>query len=152
GARNFDFVAVSSRGIPPFEIGVNGSVASGYQHPAWLTSPRSSGDYCFEIVRFVQHLRPRHERGLLCRQVGCEVLMKLRGIEVSEIVCCLLYRVRLTEITGEALSVLGLFLTGIRHVGRDIHQANDRWIVARFGNDRSSIAVSDENAWSILQG
>ena len=83
GARNFDFVAVGSRGIPPFEIGINGSVAAGYQHPAWLASPRSRGDYCFEIVRFVQHLRPRHERGVLSRQVGCEVLMKLSGVKVG---------------------------------------------------------------------
>jgi hypothetical protein len=28
----------------------------------------------------VEYLRARHETGLLRRQVGCEVLMKLRGI------------------------------------------------------------------------
>src|SRR5208282_5648205 len=150
GARNFDFVAVSSRGIPPFEIGVNGSVASGYQHPAWLTSPRSSGDYCFEILGFVQHLRPRHERGLLRRDVGCEVLMKLRRIEVSETICCLLYRVRLTEITGEALSIVRLILSRIRHVGCDVHQAGNHWVSPSFSDYRSPIAVCHKNARSVL--
>jgi hypothetical protein len=29
GARDLDFVAVGPRGIPPFEIGIDGSVASG---------------------------------------------------------------------------------------------------------------------------
>jgi hypothetical protein len=57
-----------------------------YQHPARFASPRRRGDDCFEIVSCVEHLRSRHESGLLHRQVGCEVLMKLRGIEVSETV------------------------------------------------------------------
>src|SRR5258706_3840011 len=41
GARDFDLVAVGSCGIPAFEVRIDGFVASGYQHPAWLGSPRS---------------------------------------------------------------------------------------------------------------
>src|SRR5580704_10613266 len=77
--------------------------------------------------------------------------MKLCRVDVCETVRCFLYGARLGQIARKAISVLGLFLTGIRHVGRDIHQADDRWIVARFGNDGSSIAMGDKNAWSILQ-
>ena len=35
-------------------------------------------------------------------------------------------------------------------MGRDVDQSGDRWIRPRFGNYRSSIAVSDKNALSIL--
>jgi hypothetical protein len=35
-------------------------------------------------------------------------------------------------------------------VGRDVHQTNDRWIRPRFGYYRSSIAVTDKNARSVL--
>jgi len=49
------------------------------------------------------HLRSRHESGLLGREVGCEVLMKLCGGEVGETVCRLLYCSRLAEVTWKAL-------------------------------------------------
>src|SRR5260370_3597034 len=98
GARDFDLVAVGSCGIPAFEVRVNGSVFCRYQHPAWFASPRSRGDYFSEVVSKVEYLRARHESGLLGRQVGCEVLMKLCGVEVSETVCRLLYRTRLAEV------------------------------------------------------
>src|SRR5206468_8928242 len=52
----------------------------------------------------VQHLRLRHESGLLSRQIGGEVLMKLRGVEVGETVYRLLYCSRFTEVTWEAPS------------------------------------------------
>jgi hypothetical protein len=52
--------------------------------------------------------------------------MKLRGVEVSETVCGLLYRSRLAEVTCEALSIVGLILSGIGHVGRDVYQTGDR--------------------------
>jgi hypothetical protein len=100
-----------------FEVGVDGSVASGYQHPAWFSSPSRRGDDRFEIVSSVQHLRPRHERGLLGRQVGCEVLMKLRRVEVSETVRRLLCRTGLAEIAWEALSVVSLILSSIPACG-----------------------------------
>src|SRR5438132_11141332 len=113
-------MTLRSFGIPPFEVGVDGSVFCRYQHPAWFASPRSCGDDCFEIVSCVEYLRSRHESGLLWRQVGCEVFMKLRGVEVSETVSRLLYRSRLAEVTGEALSVVRLILSRIWHVGRDV--------------------------------
>jgi hypothetical protein len=80
GAGDFDFMAVGACCIPPFEIGIYGSVCCGYQHPTRFASPRSGGDDGFEIVAEVEYLRARHERGLLRGQVGCEVLMKLRGL------------------------------------------------------------------------
>src|ERR1700682_4929183 len=143
-------MAVGSCGIPAFEVGIDGSVFCRYQHPAWFASPRRRGDDRFESVSCVEHLRSRHESGLLSRQVGCEVLMKLRGVEVSETVCRLLDRRRLAEVTWEALSVVGLALSGVWHVGRDVHQPSNRWIRSGFSNYSSPIAVSGENARSIL--
>src|SRR6266481_1153731 len=123
GAWDFDRVALGSCGVPPFEIRVDGSVLCRDQHPARFTSPRRRGDDCFEIVGCVEHLRSRHESGLLSRQVSCEVLMKLRGVEVSETVCRLFYRSRLAQVTGEAFSVVTLILSSVWHVGRDVDQS-----------------------------
>jgi hypothetical protein len=50
GAGDFDLMAVGALGIPAFEVGVDGSVCSRYQHPGWLAFPRSSGDNCLEVV------------------------------------------------------------------------------------------------------
>ena len=120
GARDFDLVALGSSGIPPFEVGIDGSVFCRDQHPARFASPRRRGDDCFEIVGQVEDLRSRHESGLLSRQVGGEVLMKLRGVEVSETVCCLLYRSGFAEVARERFPFVGLILSSIRHVGRDV--------------------------------
>jgi hypothetical protein len=79
----------------PFEVWVNSSVFSRYQHPTWFASPRRYSDDRFEIVSCVKLLRPRHESGLLGRQVGCEVFMKLRGVAISETVAILLQETRL---------------------------------------------------------
>src|SRR6202035_4088299 len=108
-------MAMSSLGIPTFEVRVDGSIFCRYQHPARFASPRRRGDDCLEIVSCVEHLRSRHERGLLSGQVSCEVLVKLRGIEVSETVRGLLYRGRFAEVTGEAFSLVCLILSSIWH-------------------------------------
>src|SRR2546425_4198404 len=84
GARDFDRVALGSCGVPPFEVGIDGSVFRRYQHPAWFASPRSLGDDRLKIVSEGEHLRSRHESGLLRREIGGELLMKLRGVEVGE--------------------------------------------------------------------
>src|SRR5437899_6835621 len=76
--------------------------------------------------------------------------MKLRGVEVSEAVCRFLYRSRLAEVTWETLSVVALILSRIRHVGRDVDQTGNRWICPGLGNYCSPIAVSNQNAGSIL--
>src|SRR6266478_4136342 len=104
-------MTIGSFGVPPFEVGVDGSVFCRYQHPARFASPRGRGDNCFEIVGQVEDLRARHESSLLRRQIGCEVLMKLRGVEVSETVCRLLYRSRLAEVTWESFSIVSLILS-----------------------------------------
>src|SRR5438128_2210272 len=64
GARDFDRVALGSCGVPPFEVGVDGSVFRRHQHPAWFTSPRRRGDDGLKIISEVEHLRARHESGL----------------------------------------------------------------------------------------
>src|SRR5438477_6324126 len=143
-------MTLRSFGIPPFEVGIDGSVLPRYQHPARFASPRRCHDHRFEIVHKVEHLRERHESGLLSRQVGCEVLMKLRGVEISETVCSLLYSSRLAEVTWEALSVVSLVFSSVRHVGRDVDKTGNRWIRPGFGNYSSSIAVTDQNALTIL--
>jgi hypothetical protein len=150
GARDFDLVAVGSGGIPPFKVGVDGSVCPRHQHPAWFASPCRRGDDRFEIVSCVEHLRSRHKSGLLSRQIGCEVRMKLRGVEVSETVCRHLYRIRLAKITRKAFSGISLTFSSIWHVGRDVHQSDNRWMRPRFSNYGSPIAMSNKNAWSIL--
>jgi len=76
--------------------------------------------------------------------------MKLRGVEVSETVSRFLYCIGLAEVTWKALSVVSLVLSSIRHVGRDVDKTGNRWIGPGFSNYRSPVAVSDENAWSIL--
>ena len=63
----------------------------------------------------------------------------------------LLYRTRIAEITWETLSVIGLILSRVRHVGRDVDRSNNRWNRSRFGDDGAAITVSHKNAWSILQ-
>src|SRR5712664_152293 len=151
GSGDFDLMAVGSRGVPAFEVGVDGSICCGYQRPARLASPGSRGDNSFEVVGVIGHLRPRHESGLLRREVGCEVFMKLRGVEVRETVCGLLDRARLAEVAGEALSVVSLIFSSVGHVGRDVHQTNDGWVRARFGNYGSPVAVRDKNARSVLK-
>ena len=50
---DFDLVAVGPCGLPTFEVGVNGSIVSGYQHPARFAFPLSGGDDGFEIVGFI---------------------------------------------------------------------------------------------------
>src|SRR6266700_6953518 len=77
--------------------------------------------------------------------------MKLHGVEVSETVGRFLYRSRHAEVTWEALSIVGLILSSIWHVGRDVDQSGNRWIRSRFGDDGAAITVSHQNAWSILQ-
>ena len=76
----------------------------------------------------VEHLRSRHESGLLHRKIGCKVLMKLRRIEVSETICRLLYRTRLAEVTREALSVVRFVLSSVWHVRCNVHQSGNGWI------------------------
>src|SRR6185369_13370920 len=108
-------MALRSLGIPPLQVGIDGSIFRRYQHPTRFASPRRCCDNSFEIVGGVEHLRSRHENGLLSRQVGCEILMKLRGVEVSETVCRRLYRARFAEVTWKAFSIVGLVLSRIWH-------------------------------------
>jgi len=102
-AFDFDFAAFGARGIPPFEIGVDGSVFCRNQHPARLASPCRLGDDCIEIGSSVEHLRSRHKGSLLRWQVGRKVLMKLRRVEVSETVSRLLYGGGPAEVAWESL-------------------------------------------------
>src|ERR1700686_5049030 len=76
--------------------------------------------------------------------------MKLRGVEVRETVCRLLYCSRLAKVTREAFSVVSLILSSVWHVGCDVHQSGDRWIRARLGNHGSPVAVTDKNARPVL--
>src|SRR4029077_1287099 len=101
-------------------------------------------------VRKVEHLRSRHESGLLSRQVGCEVIMKLCLVDICETVWRFLYGARLSEVAWKALSIVSFILSSIWHVGRNVDQTGYRWIRPGFGNYRSAIAVGDQNARSIL--
>ena len=76
--------------------------------------------------------------------------MKLRGIEVSKTVRRLFYRIGFAEIAWKALSVLSLTLSCIWHVGRDVNRSHNLRIVRGFGDYGPTIAVSDNNARSVL--
>jgi hypothetical protein len=84
------------------------------------------------------------------RQIGCEVLTKLRGIEVSQTVCRFLYRSGLAEVAWKALSVVSLVLSGMWHVSRNVHQSGNRSIRPDFRNYGSPVAMTDKNARSVL--
>src|ERR1700722_8283084 len=77
--------------------------------------------------------------------------MKLRGIQVSEAVCRLLYRTRLAEVAREALPVVRLVFSSVWHVGCDVHQSDNRWIHPSFRNYGSPITVRDKNAPPVLK-
>jgi hypothetical protein len=76
--------------------------------------------------------------------------MELRGVKVGEPVCRSLQCIRCAEIAGKVLAVFGLALAAVRHVRCDIDQSHDRGIVAGLGNHRAAVAVSHENARSVL--
>src|ERR1700683_176623 len=76
--------------------------------------------------------------------------MKLSGIDISEAVRCLLERTRLAQVTREAFSVFGLFLSSVRHVSGDVHQTDDGRVRAGFRDYGSAVAVSYKNAWAVL--
>src|SRR5580658_9271601 len=80
GPGDFDLVAIGTRGIPSFEVGIDYPVCSGYDHPARFASPRRRSDGRLEIVSRVEHLGPRHEGRPFRRKVGSEVLTILSGI------------------------------------------------------------------------
>src|SRR6202041_667316 len=74
----------------------------------------------------------------------------LRRIDIGETIRRFLYGARFGEVTRKALSVVGLFLAGIRHVGCDIYQTYNRWIRTSLRDYSSSVAVGDKNARPIL--
>src|SRR5580698_353619 len=149
-AGDFDLVAVGPRSVPPFKVRIDDPVCTCYEHPAWFASPRRCSDDRLEIVSRVEHLGSRHEGCPLCRKVGCEVLPKLCGIQISEAVCRLLYCGGLTEVTGKAPSIVSLIFASVWHVGRDVHQTNNNGIIPRFCDYRSAIAMSHKNAGTVL--
>jgi hypothetical protein len=58
-------------------------------------------------------------------KIGCKVLMKLRGVEVRETVCGLLYGTRLGEIAREALPVVSFVFPGVWHVRCHVNQSDN---------------------------
>src|SRR5580704_2837538 len=97
---------MSPFGIPTFQLRADGSIASRHYHPARFGSPGRRGDRRREIVRKVEHLRARHECGLVAGKVSCEQFMKLRRVDIGETVGRFLYGARLGEVARKALSVL----------------------------------------------
>src|ERR1700735_5323442 len=97
---------MSSLGVPSFAVRVDGSFAPGHYHPARFGSPGSRGDCRREIVRKVEHLRARHECGLVAGKVSCEQFMKLCRVNICETVGRFLYGARFGEVTRKALSVV----------------------------------------------
>src|SRR6266403_4803044 len=64
GARDFDFMALGSLGIPPLQVGIDGSIFCRDQHPTRFASPGRGRENSFEIVSCVEYLRARPEIGL----------------------------------------------------------------------------------------
>jgi len=151
GAGYFDYVAVGAGGVPTFEVWVDGPVVSGDDHPGWFGSPGGVGDGCFEVVGEVEDLRSRHEFSLVRGNVSCEILMKLCGVEIGETVCGLLDHCRFAQVAGDALSVVGFILSGVRHVRCDVDEGGDGRVGAGFGDDGATVAVADEDGGAVLQ-
>src|SRR5580704_9795413 len=116
---------MSALGVPSFEVRADGPIPCRYDHPTRFASPRKRRDDRLEIVRSVEYLRSCHESGLLRSQICREVLVKLGRVEVRESICRPLYRTRLAEVAWEALSVVGLVLSSVGHVGCNVHQPGD---------------------------
>src|SRR5437899_1867165 len=150
-ARDFDFVAFGPRGIPPFEIGIDGSITSSHHHPARFAPPCGRRDDCVEVLSEIKDLGTGHEIGLRGGQIGSKVLMELRGIQVSETVGRFLDHGGLAEIAWESLSVLSLALSRVRHVGRDVYQADNNRVGSCLCDYGAAVAVSNQDAGSILK-
>jgi hypothetical protein len=84
GAWDFDREAMSSRGIKPFEVGVDNSIRPGDDHRTRFFSPCRPGDDKLEIHSCVEYLGVGHKGGQLNRQIGCKEKRKLRGVEKSD--------------------------------------------------------------------
>jgi hypothetical protein len=89
---------------------------------------------------------------LLGAEVGREQLMELCRVDIGETVRRLLYCGRVGQVAWKTLSVFRLFLSGIRHMSGNIDQADNGRVVSRFGDYRTSVAVSNKDAGSFLPG
>ena len=77
--------------------------------------------------------------------------MKLRRVDICETVGRFLYGALIWRGRSESAFPSTDSFAGIRHVSRDIHQARNRWIRARFRNHGSPIAMTDKDARSVLE-
>jgi len=59
--------------------------------------------------------------------------------------------VDLSRSLGKRFPVFRLFLSYIRHVGGDVDQANDGWVISCFRDYGTTIAMSNKKARSVLQ-
>src|SRR5580704_19091792 len=105
-ACHFDRLAVGPVGIPTFQIRVDGSIVPRHHHPARFRSPGCRSDRRREIVCKIEHLRARHECGLVGGKVSCEQFMKLRRVDIGETSWRFLYGPRFGEVAWKALSVV----------------------------------------------
>lgn len=151
GAGGFYFVAAGAGGVPAFEVGIDGAVGAGDEHPAGLGAPGGDGNGCGKIVAEVEDLGAGHEDGLLGGKVGGEIFVELRGIDVGEAVGSFLDGAGFGEIAGEALAVGGFGFAGVWHVRGDVDESDHRRVDAGFSDYGAAIAVGDEDGGSVLE-
>jgi hypothetical protein len=92
-------------GVSPSEIGVDGSVCCRYQHPTWFAFSCRCGNNCSEIAATFSTFD------------RAKVFMKLRRVKVSKTACYPLYRVRLAEVTWEAIDTAATSAYSVQQKG-----------------------------------
>ncbi len=138
-------------GVPAFEVGVDGAVGAGDEHPAGFGAPGGGGDGSFEIVPKIEDLGAGHGGGLLRGKIGAEIFVELFGIEIGEAVGSFFDGAGFAEVAGETFAVVGFVFAGVGHVRGDVDESGDVRIIAGFGDDGSAVTVGDEDGGAVLK-
>src|SRR5580692_1162373 len=147
GSWYFNCVAAGSFGIHPLQVGVDDPVGLCYHIPARFHPP--GGDCNNEMKYCVsrKHLGMRHKLGLFFWNVCAKICMKTGWFDIVEIFCRFLQRLVGRRVQ---LSIAGFCLPLVWRMRRDVYESCDMRIIASFGNKGSGIAMTDQNAGSVL--
>src|SRR5882672_6146831 len=145
-------VALGAFVVPALEIGIDDLVAAGDDSPARLRLPRSCRQRRAEYPRSGENLRLRSELRAIARQIRREQFGEFHRVEVCE-----LFRrdfdgtFGLSQHAWRFLAKRRLVFVDIGGVRSDVNETYDLWMNAGFGDDRSAIAVPDEERGTVLE-
>ena len=136
-------VAVGTREVPLFQIGIDDLVGQSDDTPARLRLPGGCGQGCAKDFCRRKDLGARLEIGLFMGQIRCEEVGEFVGVKECKSVVGLLDRSLLPgENTGQAFPQGAFVLADIRSMRRNVNEADDMRIDAGLADDRAAIAVS----------